>query len=95
MDYIERQRLENELKQRLNDHWYGPLTRGDIILINRFYRKIDESHLYPVRNRFNVTERAIRKVRVYAGQTEIDTPQAYFDWMESVISEIVNDPRNG
>ncbi len=93
MDYTERVTLENALKQRLADHWYGRLTRSDVILINRFYRQTDESHLYPVRNRFNVTERAIRKVRAYSQATEIDTPQAYFDWVETVISEIVNDPR--
>ncbi len=31
--------------------------------INALFRKHDESHKWPVRGRFNVTERAIRRVR--------------------------------
>jgi hypothetical protein len=31
--------------------------------INALFRQNDESHLWPIRGRFNVTERAIRRVR--------------------------------
>lgn len=31
--------------------------------INRLFRQNDESHLWPVQNRFNATERAIRRLR--------------------------------
>lgn len=31
--------------------------------INRIFRNADESNLWPVRGRFNATERAIRRVR--------------------------------
>ena len=37
--------------------------RANITEINRLYRVQDESHLYPINNEFNVTERAIRRLR--------------------------------
>ena len=39
--------------------------RANRAAINRAYRRADESHLYPVNNRFDATERAIRRVRRY------------------------------
>lgn len=39
------------------------IQNGSIRQINAYYRGIDESHLWPVCNRFNVTERAIRRLR--------------------------------
>ena len=38
----------------------GKLNRA---FINRFFRKQDESHLWPIRNRFNATERAIKRLQ--------------------------------
>ena len=37
--------------------------RANTIAINRLYRAQDESHLWPLRNRFDATERAIRRAR--------------------------------
>jgi hypothetical protein len=37
--------------------------RANTIAINRLYRAQDESHLYPIRNRFDATERAIKRAR--------------------------------
>ena len=34
-----------------------------VAVINRLFRAQDESHLYPIRGRFNATERAIRRIR--------------------------------
>lgn len=36
---------------------------ANIARINREYRRDDESHLWPICNKFDVTERAIRRVR--------------------------------
>jgi hypothetical protein len=36
---------------------------GTIRRINAYFRANDESHKWPVNNRFNVTERAIRRLR--------------------------------
>lgn len=33
--------------------------------INRLFRAQDDSHLYPINGRFNVTERAIRRTRAH------------------------------
>lgn len=42
------------------DHLTG---RANIAAINRAFRAQDESHKWPIKNRFNATERAIRRVR--------------------------------
>ena len=55
--------------------------------INAYYRSVDESHLWPVCNRFDVTERAIRRLQktgLYNGGLE------YFLALDSEISDIVN-----
>ena len=55
--------------------------------INAYFRSIDESHLWPVCNRFYVTERAIRRLQktgLYNGGLE------YFLALDSEISGIVN-----
>jgi len=36
---------------------------ANIRAINRLYRAQDDSNLYPINGRFNVTERAIRRIR--------------------------------
>ena len=63
--------------------------------INKLFRDNDESGLWPVRGRYNVTERAIRRVRRdvlphmdSAGGIE------YAETLSNTISEIVNSPRN-
>jgi len=47
------------------DHLPG---RANTIAINRAFRAQDESHLWPVRGRFNATERAIKRVRAHYAQ---------------------------
>ena len=44
----------------LTDHLYGV---NNIRAINKIYRSMDESHLWPISGKFNATERAIRRVR--------------------------------
>lgn len=57
--------------------------------INRHFRAIDESHLWPIRGTFNVTERAIRQARAF------DTAGAeYAALLDYLIGLIVNDERN-
>ena len=55
--------------------------------INSYFRANDESHKWPVCNKFDVTERAIRRLRktqMYNGGLE------YFMALDSEISSIVN-----
>ena len=61
---------------------------------NRMLREQDESHLWPIRNKFNATERAIRRARQlqqYVGTMSI---LEYCYAVEGILSEIINDPKN-
>ena len=60
-------------------------------IINKLFRKQDESHLYPINNRFNATDRAIR--RLQQAQRDglcIDDGLEYALALDAEISEIVN-----
>ena len=55
--------------------------------INAYYRGIDESHKWPICNRFDVTEIAIKRLRksgLFNGGLE------YFMALDSEIGQIVN-----
>ena len=62
-----------------------------IAQINKLFRRVDDSRLWPVCGRFNATERAIRRLRRYrrAG-LELSPGLEYYDALEREISEIVN-----
>lgn len=55
--------------------------------INRLYRQQDESHLYPIRGRFNATDRAIRRIRRLGFST---VGLEYALNIDSELSRIVN-----
>lgn len=66
----------------------GKLNRA---LINRFFRKQDESHLWPICGRFNVTERAIRRLqRLQRDGLCVNDGLEYALALDGVISELVN-----
>lgn len=59
--------------------------------INAFFRKHDDSHLWPICGRFNATERAIRRIRRYRRDgMEVCSGLEYYLTLEREISEIVN-----
>ena len=59
--------------------------------INAYFRKKDESHLYPVCGRFNATERAIRRVREQKRQgLECHPGLEYYLTLERELSNIIN-----
>ena len=58
--------------------------------INKYFRSIDESDKFPICGKFNVTERAIRKVR----KQGLNGGLEYYLALEAEISDIVNDERN-
>lgn len=67
------------------------LTLKDIRRINKEFRLKDDSHLYPIRGRFNATERAIRRLRGYQRQgLVIDSAYSYESALDGEISNIVN-----
>jgi hypothetical protein len=67
------------------------LTTAELRKINKKFREKDESHLWPVCNKFNISERAIRKARLYG---PYDSAFEYQTVLEHITSTIVNDPKN-
>jgi len=63
------------------------IENGSVRIINAYFRANDESHKWPICNKFDVTERAIRrlrKLRHYCGGYE------YFHALDIEIGVIVN-----
>lgn len=59
--------------------------------INAYFRKNDDSHLWPICGRFNATERAIRRVRRLRRQgLEVHPELEYYLTLDRELSEIVN-----
>lgn len=58
--------------------------------INKLFREQDDSSLWPINGRFNVTERAIRKARWFESQTDVMGPLEYALFLEQETSNIVN-----
>ena len=59
--------------------------------VNKFFRSIDESKLFPVCGRFNATERAIRRVRKLEREGLcLESPYEYGLALDAEISRIVN-----
>ena len=58
--------------------------------INRLFRKQDDSHLWPISGKFNVTERAIRSARNFESYNGIMSPLEYAYFLEQETSDIVN-----
>ncbi len=67
---------------------------GAIRIINREYRRQDESHLFPIRGRFNATERAIRQARAFMRDNGSMAPLEYAYFLDNAQSEIVNNESN-
>jgi hypothetical protein len=74
---------------------HGDLDRAAIVALNRAMRAEDQSDQWPISGRFNVTDRAIRRVtrsehwREYAGEYG---PLEYVLAVYDEIGNIVNDP---
>tara|TARA_R110000868_G_scaffold281639_1_gene541939 strand:+ start:234 stop:482 length:249 start_codon:yes stop_codon:yes gene_type:complete len=59
--------------------------------INRQYRKQDDSHLFPICNQFNLTERVIRQVRAWQHASGVELlGLEYCLTLEAAMSAIVN-----
>lgn len=78
-------RLSGTRISELAERYNGAANKAKI---NRLFRLQDESHKWPVSNKFNATERAIRQLRKEGG-TEIWGLE-YALALDAKISEIVN-----
>jgi hypothetical protein len=67
---------------------------GQRVLINRMFRAQDDSDKWPIRDRFNVTERAIRHARKFERDSDVMSPLEYAMFLEQDTSTIVNDNKN-
>ena len=61
--------------------------------INAYFRQNDDSNKWPICGRFNVTERAIRKLRKKRAEgLDLNSGLEYYLSLEREISDIVNNP---
>jgi len=67
---------------------------ANIRAINKLFRNQGDSHLWPIRGRFNATERAIRKARQFQKDSGAVYGLEYCYLLDHIISSIVNDERN-
>ncbi|MFH2073732.1 MAG: hypothetical protein ABIJ57_00100 [Pseudomonadota bacterium] len=87
MEYLTAEQIDKRADRFENDLSY----RREV---NRLFRAQDESRLYPVRGRFSVTERAIRRARRFERESGVPFyGLEYCYFLENEISRIVNDPR--
>jgi hypothetical protein len=71
------------------------ITLKEIREINKIFREIDESHLYPIRGKFNATNRAINRARRFSKVNgAFSSTFEYKCFIEYEINRIVNDPKN-
>lgn len=61
--------------------------------INAYFRKNDDSNLWPICGRFDATERAIRRVRKFKREYGGLSNSEYYLSVEREITNIVNDPK--
>ena len=66
------------------------IQNGSKRQINAYFRANDESHLWPICNQFDVTERAIRRLRRLDDGCLADGGLEYFIALDAEISRIVN-----
>lgn len=69
-------------------------ARGQRRIINRLFRRQDDSNKWPINGKFDVTERAIRRAYKFERQSDVMSPLEYAMFLESETSQIVNDENN-
>jgi len=70
------------------------VSNRSIRIVNKLFRENDSSNLWPIKNRFNATDRAIRKQRK---MFQFSGPISIFEYilaLEHEISNIVNSVKN-
>jgi len=70
------------------------MSPNELRAINRQHRLHDDSNLWPIRGRFSVANRAIRQAYLFMRDYGNMTGDEYTTLLDSLESEIVNNPRN-
>ena len=71
------------------------MTQEELASVNKRMRAQDESHKWPISGKFNVTERAIRRLRDEQRKGLVfDDALSYEASLENEISKMVNDENN-
>ena len=87
--YPEQNKTKSNMEHLTNEQ-IADMSRREI---NAYFRKIDDSNLWPICGRFNATERAIRRVRKFKREYGGLSNSEYYLSVEREITNIVNDPR--
>lgn len=75
----------------MGDKYFGEdVTNMTVRQINALFRQHDESHLFPINGEFNVTERAIRRLRKCMKTNGSFDGADYAYALEQEIGNIVN-----
>lgn len=75
----------------MGEEYFGEdVTNMTVRQINELFRRHDESHLFPINGDFNVTERAIRRLRKYMKTNGSFDGADYAYALDQEISNIVN-----
>ena len=82
--------MENLTPEQIAEYTDDLNGLANIRAINKLYREQDESYLWPINNRFNVTERAIRKARQFQRDAGAVYGLEYSLLLDSIMSNIVN-----
>ena len=70
------------------------IADGSRQIINKMYREQDESNMWPISNKFNATERAIRTACRFEKDAGEMSPLEYAYFLDAELSRIVNNERN-
>jgi hypothetical protein len=75
--------------------YHASTDLSERVMINRLYRAQDDSSLWPICGKFNVTERAIRAARKKEKKNGyMMHGLEYCLFLEDEMSKIVNNPKN-
>jgi hypothetical protein len=75
---------------QIADRASGLEGTANIAMINRLFARQDDSNLWPINGRFNVTQRAIRRLRRLRAEVEINPGLEYALALDDEIGRIVN-----
>lgn len=81
-------KIEKVWKKDLSTEEINEMSKREI---NAYFLHFDESNLFPICGKFNVTKRAINRIkRLQAKGLEVNSGLEYYLTLENTISEIVN-----